>query len=162
MIIIISHDKRFEQLEAETIYIQEERKMSNSLKKILHTTMLLLCMLLCFPISYQLYKLISSHATLILTFHYVYNIIMVVTLGMIVICFNSIQAETDCQKLINKNRNIRNILYINVVVELFSGIIQKETGLFEIFNIKITYLLLLDIALLLYFQGQIDKLKNEL
>lgn len=136
--------------------------MSNSLKKFLHTTMLLLCMLLCFPTSYQLYKLISSHATLISTFHYVYNIIMVVTLGIIVICFNSIQAETDYQKLINKNRNIRNILYINVVVELLSGIIQKETGLFEIFNIKITYLLLLYIALLLYFQGQIDKFKNEL
>jgi hypothetical protein len=86
---------------------------------------------------------------------------MVITLGIIAICFYSIQVETDNQKLVKKNRIIRNVLYINIILEFISGLIQKETGLFEIFNVKITYQLLLFFALLLYFQGQIDKIKNE-
>ena len=135
--------------------------MSKSVKNFLHTTLFLLCILLVFPTSYQLYKLIRNHTTLILTFHYVYNLIMVITLGIIAICFYSIQVETDNQKLVKKNRIIRNVLCINIILEFISGLIQKETGLFEIFNVKITYQLLLFFALLLYFQGQTDKIKNE-
>ena len=135
--------------------------MNKSVKNFLHTTLFLLCILLVFPTSYQLYKLISNHTTLILTFHSVYNLIMVITLGIIAICFYSIQVETDNQKLVKKNRIIRNVLYINIILEFISGLIQKETGLFEIFNVKITYQLFLFFALLLYFQGQIDKIKNE-
>lgn len=136
--------------------------MSKSVKSFLHITLFLLCILLVFPTSYQLYKLISSHTTLILTLHYVYNLVMVITLGIIAICLYSIQIETDNQKLVKKNRIIRNILYIDIIIEFISVLIQKETGIFEIFNVKITYQLLLFIALLLYFQGQIDKLKNGL
>lgn len=135
--------------------------MSKSVKNFFYTSLFLLSILLVFPISYQLYKLISNHATLILTFHYVYNLIMVITLGIIAICFYSIQVETDNQNLVKKNRIIRNVLFINIILEFINGLIQKETGLFVIFNIKITYQLLLFFALLLYFQGQTDKLKNK-
>lgn len=134
--------------------------MSNSVKKFLHAALFLLCILLVFPVFYQLHKLMNSQVTLISTFHYIYNIIMVVTLGVMIMCFHSIQMETDNRRLVNKNIIIRNILYINVIIEFLSGLIRKETGLFEIFNVKISYLLLLYIGLLLYFQGQIDKLKK--